>query len=88
MNKNIIFLPIKQVCESYSIQPKSQVSEDSWDWFQRPHLQAGGEAKTLNRTNKMVENAAFPSHVTDTEVVLYLVWSPTTSNRKHHELEW
>lgn len=88
-NKNIIFLPIKHVCESYSTQLKSQVREDSWGWFQRPLLQAGGEAKTqINGTNNMVENAAFPSHVTDTEIVLCLVWSRTASNRKHQELEW
>lgn len=68
-NENIIFLPIKQVCESYSTQLKS-VSEDSWDCFQKPLLQAGGEIK---RTNKMMENAASPSHVTDTEVVLCLI---------------
>lgn len=87
LNKNIIFLPIKQVCESYSSRLRSQVNEDGWGWFQRPHLQVGGEAKTqINRTTIMVENAASPSPVT--EVVLCLVWSRTTSNRKHQELEW
>jgi len=82
-NKNIIFLPIKQVCENYSSQLKSQVNENRWGWFLRPHLQDGGEAKTqINRSTKTVENAASPSPVTE---VLCLVSSRTTSNRK---LEW
>jgi uncharacterized protein YfaQ (DUF2300 family) len=69
--KKTIFLPIKHVCESYSSQLKSQVNEDSWGCFQRPHIQAGGAAKTqINKTTKMVGNAASPSHVTVTEVVL------------------
>jgi len=67
--ENIIFLPINQVCVSYSTQLKS-MSEDSWDCFQRPLLQAGGEIK---RTNKTVENAASPSLVTDIDVVLCLI---------------
>jgi len=46
------------------------MSEDSWDCFQRPLLQAGGEIK---RTNKTVENAASPSLVTDIDVVLCLI---------------